>query len=86
MATQYIILRYFHGFNFIGKLTKYQREQINQNRYFVKILSYAYRKKDFIATSYNSIESASFEWSAPSNIALVKYWGKKENQIQQILR
>ena len=38
-------------------------------------------EKDFITTSYNSIESASFEWSAPSNIALVKYWGKKENQI-----
>ncbi|MFY7987987.1 MAG: diphosphomevalonate/mevalonate 3,5-bisphosphate decarboxylase family protein [Flavobacterium sp.] len=38
-------------------------------------------EKDFIATSYNSIEAASFEWSAPSNIALVKYWGKKENQI-----
>ena len=38
-------------------------------------------EKDFIATSYNAVESASFEWSAPSNIALVKYWGKKENQI-----
>jgi diphosphomevalonate decarboxylase len=38
-------------------------------------------EKDFIATSYQSIESASFEWSAPSNIALVKYWGKKERQI-----
>ena len=38
-------------------------------------------EKDFIATSYQSIESASFEWSAPSNIALVKYWGKKESQI-----
>ena len=38
-------------------------------------------EKDFIATTYNSIESASFEWSAPSNIALVKYWGKKERQI-----
>jgi diphosphomevalonate decarboxylase len=38
-------------------------------------------EKDFIATSYSSIESANFEWSAPSNIALVKYWGKKENQI-----
>ena len=38
-------------------------------------------EKDFIANSYNSIESVSFEWSAPSNIALVKYWGKKENQI-----
>ena len=38
-------------------------------------------EKDFIATTNNSIESASFEWSAPSNIALVKYWGKKERQI-----
>ena len=38
-------------------------------------------EKDFITTSYQSIESANFEWSAPSNIALVKYWGKKENQI-----
>ena len=38
-------------------------------------------EKDFITTSYNSIESAIYEWSAPSNIALVKYWGKKENQI-----
>jgi diphosphomevalonate decarboxylase len=36
-------------------------------------------EKDFIATSYQSIESAIFEWNAPSNIALVKYWGKKEN-------
>jgi diphosphomevalonate decarboxylase len=38
-------------------------------------------EKDFITTSYNSIESAIYEWSAPSNIALVKYWGKKKNQI-----
>jgi diphosphomevalonate decarboxylase len=38
-------------------------------------------EKDFITTTYNFIESANFEWSAPSNIALVKYWGKKENQI-----
>ena len=27
-----------------------------------------------------------FKWSAPSNIALVKYWGKKEQQILKILR
>lgn len=26
-------------------------------------------------------KSGAFEWSAPSNIALVKYWGKKGNQI-----
>jgi diphosphomevalonate decarboxylase len=28
-----------------------------------------------------TIEKGDFEWSSPSNIALVKYWGKKENQI-----
>ncbi|HJS01463.1 MAG TPA: hypothetical protein VJ780_11060 [Flavobacterium sp.] len=38
--------------------------------------------KDFIPTQYSqSLEKGSFQWSAPSNIALVKYWGKKENQI-----
>jgi diphosphomevalonate decarboxylase len=26
-----------------------------------------------------SVEKGTFHWSAPSNIALVKYWGKKEN-------
>ena len=37
---------------------------------------------DFIPTPYSeSIESGNFQWSAPSNIALVKYWGKKDNQI-----
>mgnify|MGYP002146032904 CR=1 FL=1 len=37
---------------------------------------------DFIPASYtNSIEQGVFQWSAPSNIALVKYWGKKENQV-----
>lgn len=39
-------------------------------------------EKDFIPETYtNSVQTGSFEWSAPSNIALVKYWGKKENQI-----
>lgn len=39
-------------------------------------------EKDFIPANYtNSVENGSFKWSAPSNIALVKYWGKKENQI-----
>ncbi|MCL6220051.1 diphosphomevalonate/mevalonate 3,5-bisphosphate decarboxylase family protein [Zunongwangia pacifica] len=38
--------------------------------------------KEFIAVSLkNAIESGSVCWEAPSNIALVKYWGKKENQI-----
>jgi diphosphomevalonate decarboxylase len=39
-------------------------------------------EKDFISKPYSSsIEKGSFTWSAPSNIALVKYWGKKENQV-----
>lgn len=39
-------------------------------------------EKDFITSQYTeNSENGSFEWSAPSNIALVKYWGKKEHQI-----
>lgn len=38
-------------------------------------------EKDFIANLPATIEKGNFKWSAPSNIALVKYWGKKENQI-----
>ena len=39
-------------------------------------------EKDFISKPYSSsVEKGSFTWSAPSNIALVKYWGKKENQV-----
>ena len=38
-------------------------------------------EKDFITSNYSRIETATFQWSAPSNIALIKYWGKKENQI-----
>lgn len=35
---------------------------------------------DFIPKSYSHTqEQGSFTWSAPSNIALVKYWGKKDN-------
>ncbi|RNC87678.1 MAG: diphosphomevalonate decarboxylase [Winogradskyella sp.] len=38
--------------------------------------------QDFILESYNSdLEKGSVKWSSPSNIALIKYWGKKENQI-----
>ncbi|MDN3671490.1 diphosphomevalonate decarboxylase [Flavobacterium branchiarum] len=37
---------------------------------------------DFIPKKYTAdITKGNFEWSAPSNIALVKYWGKKDNQI-----
>ena len=41
-----------------------------------------FSEQDFIPSAYsNTIESGRFKWSAPSNIALVKYWGKKEKQI-----
>lgn len=37
---------------------------------------------DFIPKTYSGeAKSGSFTWSAPSNIALVKYWGKRENQL-----
>lgn len=39
-------------------------------------------EKDFIPSPYEfSEESGAVKWEAPSNIALVKYWGKKQNQI-----
>lgn len=38
-------------------------------------------EKDFIVSNYSSLDHVAYECSAPSNIALVKYWGKKENQI-----
>ncbi|TRW21107.1 diphosphomevalonate decarboxylase [Flavobacterium zepuense] len=39
-------------------------------------------EQDFIPSAYtNTVANGNFEWSAPSNIALVKYWGKKANQI-----
>tara|TARA_R100000935_G_C2838041_1_gene169301 strand:+ start:3178 stop:4269 length:1092 start_codon:yes stop_codon:yes gene_type:complete len=38
--------------------------------------------QDFIPTpSLETIETGKVTWQSPSNIALVKYWGKKENQI-----
>lgn len=41
-------------------------------------------EQDFILKSYNSsIENGSVKWASPSNIALVKYWGKKEHQIPE---
>lgn len=42
------------------------------------------KEEQFIAKPYtNSIDDGSFTWSSPSNIALVKYWGKKEHQIPE---
>ena len=41
-------------------------------------------KQDFITKPYTkSLKNGSFTWSSPSNIALVKYWGKKEHQIPE---
>jgi diphosphomevalonate decarboxylase len=38
----------------------------------------------FIPKPYaNALDEGSFAWSSPSNIALVKYWGKKEHQIPE---
>ena len=40
--------------------------------------------QDFILKTYTTnIESGSVKWASPSNIALVKYWGKKEHQIPE---
>ncbi len=40
------------------------------------------KAQNFIPNTYKkTISNGSFIWSSPSNIALVKYWGKKENQI-----
>lgn len=39
-------------------------------------------EKDFIPKDYSeTTKEGKFTWQSPSNIALVKYWGKKENQI-----
>ncbi|MBO6605758.1 diphosphomevalonate decarboxylase [Psychroserpens sp.] len=41
-------------------------------------------ENDFIPRPYkNSIQDGNITWSSPSNIALVKYWGKKTNQIPE---
>ncbi|CAM3933717.1 diphosphomevalonate decarboxylase [Flavobacterium jumunjinense] len=48
---------------------------------FLPKISSMFSEKDFIASNYSQVDTANFHWSAPSNIALVKYWGKKENQI-----
>lgn len=39
-------------------------------------------EQDFIPKSYShELQTGKVTWQSPSNIALVKYWGKKENQI-----
>ncbi|WP_394750344.1 diphosphomevalonate/mevalonate 3,5-bisphosphate decarboxylase family protein [Spongiimicrobium salis] len=39
-------------------------------------------EKDFVPSKYlQEVKEGKVRWKSPSNIALVKYWGKKENQI-----
>jgi len=53
-----------------------------RNQYLCPNLQLMFSETDFIPSSYShSIEKGNFEWSSPSNIALVKYWGKKDSQI-----
>jgi len=41
-------------------------------------------EKDFIPSAYlHAINEGKISYKSPSNIALVKYWGKKENQLPQ---
>jgi diphosphomevalonate decarboxylase len=41
-------------------------------------------ENDFLPQPYTTtLEKGSYTWEAPSNIALVKYWGKKANQIPE---
>jgi len=41
-------------------------------------------EEQFIPKSYSkTLESGYMTWESPSNIALVKYWGKRENQIPE---
>lgn len=41
-------------------------------------------EQQFIPKAYsNTVESGKVTWESPSNIALVKYWGKKKDQIPE---
>lgn len=41
-------------------------------------------EQNFIPKTYsNTIESGKVTWESPSNIALIKYWGKKKDQIPE---
>ena len=42
------------------------------------------KETEFLSRSYsNTIAKGHVSWASPSNIALVKYWGKKKNQIPE---
>lgn len=45
-------------------------------------IDFAMTEKDFIPSSYAELKaSGKTIWKSPSNIALIKYWGKRENQV-----
>ena len=45
-------------------------------------IEYSMSEKEFIPAPYTTLkEEGTVSYSSPSNIALVKYWGKRENQI-----
>lgn len=42
------------------------------------------QQSHFLPThSHQTVRQGKFTWESPSNIALIKYWGKKENQIPE---
>lgn len=80
--------------NFYALLSKSTMDTFLQYVVFYRIFGFVQKKylckkkinmilaSDFIPSNYSAYpERGSFKWSAPSNIALVKYWGKKANQI-----
>ena len=39
-------------------------------------------EENFTANNFTNFpDTSSYTWSSPSNIALIKYWGKNKNQI-----
>ena len=48
-------------------------------RYFIQQMKGAH--KLMLSFFLDTLEKGNFQWSSPSNIALVKYWGKKDKQI-----
>lgn len=57
------------------------KEIIQNNYLYTKYLDLT--ETDFIFKNYNvsTVKNGSVTWKTPSNIALVKYWGKEEPQI-----
>jgi diphosphomevalonate decarboxylase len=57
-------------------------ESVAQNNIFVKIIQFM-STNDFIQNLFSYFRKRWIQWSAPSNIALVKYWGKKTIKFSQ---